>query len=170
MQETPAQYTQRMLSYVKGKNTLRVLASTPRQLAALLKGARKAKFTKRPAPDKWSVAEIIGHIADTEIVQSFRLRLILGSNGTPIQGFDQDAWAGFSHYEKQDTGHSLQAFRLSRERNVQLLKKIPAGMWDNFGMHSERGKETIMRVTEMMAGHDINHVRQIRAILKGGRT
>ncbi len=88
MQETPQQYTERILGYVKGKETLKVLASTPKQLSSLLKGVPKKKLLKRSQPDKWSIAEILGHIADTEIVCSFRIRLILGSNGTPIQGFD----------------------------------------------------------------------------------
>jgi hypothetical protein len=62
---------------------------------------------------------------------------------------------------------SLEAYRVTRERTLRLLKSIPRGMWANFGMHSERGKETVTRVTEMMAGHDINHLEQIRRILKG---
>ena len=166
MQETPQQYTERVLGYLHGKKTLAVLAATPKHLAALLKGVRGTRLTKRPAPERWSVAEILGHIADTETVQSFRLRLILGSNGTPIQGFDQDVWAGYSHYAKQDPALSLLAFRATRERNLWLLKQIPREMWDNYGMHSERGKETVTRVTEMMAGHDLNHLIQIRAILR----
>ena len=167
MKETPQQYTQRILSYVQGKGTLKVLASTPKQLSSLLKGVPKTKLTKRHEKDKWSVAEILGHIADTEIVCSFRIRLILGSNGTLIQGFDQDVWAQYSNYTKQDPAVSMEAYRINRKRNIHLLKSLPLEMWDNYGMHSERGKETITRVTEMLAGHDINHLNQIRLNLKG---
>ncbi len=167
MKETPQQYTERILSYVQGKETLKLLASTPKQLSSLLKGVPKTKLTKRSVMDKWSIAEILGHIADTEIVCSFRIRLILGSNGTPIQGFDQDVWAQYSNYSKQDPAVSLEAYRINRKRNIQLLKSLPHKMWDNYGMHSERGKETITRVTEMLAGHDINHLNQIRPIVKG---
>ncbi len=56
---------------------------------------------------------------------------------------------------------------MTRERTVRLLKSLPKGMWDSYGIHSERGKESVKRVSEMMAGHDINHMNQIRAILKG---
>lgn len=167
MQETPQQYTQRILGYLQGKKPVEVLASTPRQVAALVKGVTKKRLAKRPAPEKWSVTEILAHLADVEIVQDFRLRLILGSNGTPIQGFDQDVWAQYSEYAKHDPSLSLEAFRAARERTVRLLKSLPRGMWDNYGMHSERGKETVTRVTEMMAGHDINHLGQIRQILRG---
>jgi hypothetical protein len=165
MKETTQEYTQRILGYLEGKKPLEILAATPRQITTLLKGVTKQRLGKRPAPEKWSVTEILAHMADTEMVQGFRLRLILGSNGTPIQGFDQDVWAQYSEYAKHDPALSLEAFRALRERTVRLLKAIPRSLWDNFGMHSERGKETVARVTEMMAGHDINHVKQIRLLL-----
>jgi hypothetical protein len=167
MQETPQQYTERILSYVRGKETLKILASTQKKISSLLRGVPKTKLKKRPVQDKWSVADILGHIADTEIVCSFRIRLILGSNGTPIQGFDQDVWAQYSNYKKQDPAISLEAYRVNRMRNIRLLKSLPREMWDYYGIHSERGKETVTRVVEMLAGHDINHLNQIRLILKG---
>ena len=167
MKETPQQYTERILSYVQGKETLKVLASTPKRLSLLLKGLPKTKLTKRHTKDKWSIAEILGHIADTEIVCSFRIRIILGSNGTPIQGFDQDVWAQYSNYSKQDPAVSLEAYRINRKRNIHLLNSLSPEMWNNYGIHSERGKETVTRVAEMLAGHDINHLNQIRMMIKG---
>jgi hypothetical protein len=166
MKETPQQYTERILGYLNGKVTLKVLNSTPKELSSLLKGIPKSKLTKRPEPDKWSIAEILGHMADVEIVCSFRIRLILGSSGTPIQGFDQDAWANFSNYSKQDSSVSLEAYRLNRKRNIQLLNSLNRKQWNYYGMHSERGKETVSRITEMLAGHDINHGDQIRRLIK----
>ena len=167
MQETPQQYTERILSYQRGKDPLKVIATTPKQLTGLLKGLQKKKLAKRPAPEKWSVTEILAHISDTEMVFSFRIRLILGSNGTPIQAFDQDTWAEYSKYANHDPKLSLEAYRINRERNLRLLKTIPREMWEYYGMHSARGKETITRVTGMMAGHDINHLNQIRQIIRG---
>ena len=169
MRETPQQYITRTLGYLEGREPIEILSATPRQLAALIKGARKARLAKRPAPGKWSVAEILGHMADTEVVVGFRIRLILGANGTPIPGFDQDAWAKFSNYARQDPALSLEAFRVNRERTVRLLTPLPPRMWVFYGMHSERGKETVKRVTEMLAGHDINHLTQIRRMLQGQR-
>jgi hypothetical protein len=166
MQETPQQYTERILSYTKGKETLKVLESSPKQLSTLLKGVSKAKLSKKPMPNKWSVTEILAHLADAEIVASFRFRLILGSNGTLIQSYDQDVWAAYSNYVKQDPAVSLEAYRVNRRRNVQLLKSLPREMWSNYGMHNERGKETVERLAKMMAGHDINHMNQIRSIVQ----
>lgn len=167
MKETPQEYIRRVLGYLEGKKPMEILASTPRQIARLIQGVSKKKLAKRPAPEKWSVTEILAHLADTELVQGFRLRLILGASGVPIQGFDQDEWARYSDYAKHDPALSLEAFRVTRERTVRLLKSLPRDAWERYGMHSERGKETVTRVTEMMAGHDINHLKAMRGIMKG---
>jgi hypothetical protein len=167
MQETPQQYIQRILGYLEGKDPLEVLAATPRKVQKLVNGVGKKRLGKKPAPGKWSVTEILAHLADAEMVQGFRVRLILGSSGTAIQGFDQDVWAGYSDYPSHDPALSLEAWRANRERTLRLLKGLSKEQWEYFGMHSERGKETVKRVSEMMAGHDINHFRQIKAILKG---
>ena len=166
MQETPQEYTQRILGYLEGNQPMDILSTYPRKIAKLVKGISKKKLAKRPAADKWSVTEILAHLADAEIVHGFRIRLILGASGTPIQGFDQDEWAKFSNYAAHDPNLSLEAYRLNRERLLLLLQGLPKEAWDRYGMHSERGKETVTRVTEMMAGHDINHFKAIRGILK----
>jgi hypothetical protein len=162
MQETPQQYTQRILGYLEGKKPMEILAATPRQIARLVKGVSRKKLSQRTAPDKWSVTEILAHLADSELVYGFRIRIILEASGTPIQGTDQDAWAMFSDYAKHDPVLSLEAFRITRERLVRLLKSLPRESWDFYGMHSERGKETVTRVVEMLAGHDVNHMKQIK--------
>ena len=166
MQETPEQYTERILSYLHGRSPVTILASSPKRLTRLLKGVPAKKMQVRPAPERWSVAEILAHIADTELVFGFRLRLTLGASGTIIQAFDQDAWADYARYAKQDPKVSLQAYRILRERNLRLLKSIPKEMWERYGMHTERGKETVTRLSEMVAGHDINHLAQIEGILR----
>jgi len=162
MQETPQQYTERILGYINGRNPMEILAASPRQIARLVKGVSKKKLSQRPAPGTWSVTEILAHLADSELVYGFRIRIILQASGTPIQGTDQDAWAKFSDYAKHDPLLSLEALRTTRERNVRLLKSLPRESWDFYGVHSERGKETVTRVVKMIAGHDINHMMQIR--------
>jgi hypothetical protein len=167
MQETPQQYIQRILGYLEGKNVMDILAVSPRQVARLIKGVTKKRLSKKPSPEKWSVTETLAHLADVEIVQGFRIRLILGSSGIAIQGFDQDVWARYSDYSSHDPALSMEGYRVNRERTLRLLRRLPKAMWGSYGMHSERGKESVKRVSEMMAGHDINHVMQIKAILKG---
>ncbi|MGH2567781.1 MAG: DinB family protein [Bacteroidota bacterium] len=165
MQETTEQYTARITAYVQGKNHLKVLQATPKKIAGLIKKAPKTKLTKHPEADKWSVAEILAHLAESEIVFGYRLRLVLGANGTPIQAFDQNAWQANAHYLNRDAKNAFQLFEHLRANNIALLKSISKDQWDNYGMHEERGKETVSRMVEMYAGHDVNHVKQIQGIL-----
>jgi hypothetical protein len=167
MKETPQQYTQRVVNYLDGKQPLAVQASTAKKIDRLIKGVSPAKLRKRPAPDKWSVSEILAHLADAEIVVGFRMRLILGAPGTPIAAFDQDSWVMSGHYEKRNPNKSLEQFRAVREANLALLKSLTPDQWKHYGMHSERGQETIEHIVRMFAGHDINHLKQIEGISTG---
>jgi len=95
------------------------------------------------------------------------MRLILASNGTTIQAFDQDAWAETFNYGRRDPKTSLETFRVLRENNLRLLTSVPRGSWENYGQHQERGKETVEHIVKMMAGHDLNHVAQVERMAKG---
>ena len=165
MQETAEQYRQRVLSHLDGRDPLKMQAAAPKKLARLLKGLRATAARKRPDPAKWSINEIVAHLADTEVAVGFRLRMILGSPGVPIQAFDQDEWVKALHYEKRDLRQSLTQFRAFREANLALLKTLTPEQWKHHGMHSERGEETIETIVQMIAGHDINHMKQIERIL-----
>ncbi|PYX04803.1 MAG: hypothetical protein DMG88_23610 [Acidobacteria bacterium] len=166
MPETAPQYTQRLLSYIDGKKPLQLQQAAPRKLAALLKGRSKKQLTRRPAPDKWSAAEIAAHLADSEIAISWRLRQILSKNCIPIQAYDQDSWATTFDYAHRDPKQSLEMFRVLRGSNIALLKSVPGKLWDNYGVHEERGHESIAHLVRMVAGHDLNHLQQIERILK----
>jgi hypothetical protein len=165
MIETIPEYVQRIVGYAQGQQPLKIQAASAKKLERLLKGVPAAKLRKRPAPDKWSVAEIMAHLADSEIVTGFRVRQILGTPGTPIPAYDQDAWAKACRYEKRDARKSLEIFRVLREANLGLLKSLSAEQWKHHGMHSERGAETVERLVTLIAGHDLNHTQQIERIL-----
>jgi DinB superfamily len=165
MNETPQQYTQRMLGQLNGQKPLKVQAATAKKIKTILKGQPAAKLRKRPAPDKWSVAEIITHLLDAEIVGGYRMRMILGAPGAPIAAFDQNAWVLSGHYQKRDAHQSLQHFTAIREANLQLLKTLTPEQWKHYGMHAERGQETIEHMAVMYAGHDLNHIKQVESIV-----
>jgi hypothetical protein len=166
MHETPQQYTQRMLNNVGNQEPLGIQKATPKKLAALIRGKSKKQLTRRPEPGKWSVGEIMAHLADAELVVSWRLRQVLASNGVSLQPFDQDVWATTLGYAHRDGKQSLETFRVLREANLALLKSLPKSLWDNYGVHQERGNESVGHIVRMLAGHDINHLRQVEGILK----
>jgi uncharacterized damage-inducible protein DinB len=169
MQETPQQYTARMLSLAANKDPLKIQQATAKKLAAAIKKLDKKKLSKRPGPGKWAINEILAHLADAEVVGSWRMRIILCQNGAPIHAFDQDNWAGTFNYQKSDARKSLETFRTLRENNLAMLKKLPKELWQNYGEHSERGRETISHIVRMFAGHDLNHLGQVEQIAKVGR-
>jgi DinB superfamily len=166
MKETPQEYIKRMLGNAEGADPLKVEAGTPKKLERLIKGTPTAKLRKRPAPGKWSVAEILAHLADSELVRGWRMRQILGAPGTAIQSFDQDVWAISGHYEKRDPRRSLELFQVLREANLALLKSLAPEQWKHHGIHAERGQESIEHIVRLNAGHDINHTKQIERILE----
>jgi hypothetical protein len=165
MPETPQEYTKRILGNLNGKEPLTIMTATPARLAELTRGCTASKLASNPAPGKWSVTEILAHLADVEMVVGYRIRMILSKPGTAIQAFDQDEWAKLSQYVSIPATQSLEKQRVQRESNLTLLKALRLEQWEHYGMHAERGKETVSRVVEMTAGHDINHRRQIEKIL-----
>src|SRR5215475_6031884 len=166
MQETAEQYISRIVGYVEGQDAIKVQRATAGKLKKLSSGLTTSQLKWRSEPGKWSIAEIIAHLADAEIVASWRMRSVIGENGITIQPFDQDAWASVFEYRGRDAKRSLEVFRVLRENNLAMLKEIPRETWENYGMHLERGKESIAHLVRMFAGHDTNHVLQVEGIAK----
>jgi hypothetical protein len=166
MPETAEQYIGRILGYVEGQDAIKVQRNTAARLKKSIQGLSSKQLKWRPEPAKWSIAEIIAHLADAEVVASWRMRSVIGENGITIQPFDQDAWASVFDYRERDARRSLELFSVLRENNLAMLKEIPRATWDNYGMHLERGKESIAHLTRMFAGHDTNHLLQIERIVK----
>ena len=169
MQETPTQYMARILANVEGKDPLGVLEATPRSLARLVDTRREDLLRQRPAPGKWSAAEIVAHLADVEMVVGYRIRLVLGSPGVPIQAFDQDSWAAVEKYNDIPVSLALEAHAALRALNLRLFRSLSPEQLDYFGMHSERGQESVRKMITHVAGHDLNHLRQIEAIVGSAR-
>ena len=165
MPETAEQYISRILGYVEGQDAIKIQKTTAARLKKAIHGLTPTQLKWRPDPAKWSIAEILAHLADTEIVASWRMRSVIGENGITIQPFDQDAWASVFEYRDRDPKRSLELFRLLRENNLDMLKEISPATWENYGMHLERGKESIAHLARMFAGHDTNHVLQVERIV-----
>lgn len=157
-------YVKRILTNVIGKDPLNVLAQTPKRLRKLTKGLKKKQLRFQPAPGKWSITQIITHMADTELVLAFRLRISLAQSGSPLMAMDQDKWAAGLNYERADVDDQIDLFSAVRKQHISMWNSLPEDDWQKFGMHEERGKETVERITQHYAGHDINHLNQIEAI------
>jgi hypothetical protein len=159
-----AAYKTKILGHQAGADFLALQAAAPQTLASLVEGLSPPELSRRPAPDKWSIREIVAHLADDELVGGYRIRLILSSSGTEIQAFDQDVWSRTGRYDRADIRSSLELFRVLRQANLALLRALHDEEWEMFGVHAERGVETVRDIAMYFAGHDINHFKQIEAI------
>jgi hypothetical protein len=165
MKETFQEYTARMLSLAEGSDPLTMLAATPARIGALLAGCLPDDLRWTPTAGRWSIAEIVLHLADVEIVFAYRVRMILSSPGTPIQAFDQAAFVDAQRARTIDPFESLTLMTALRTSMVRLLRGLTDEEFDRFGMHAERGLESVRHMMRMLAGHDRNHLTQIERLL-----
>jgi hypothetical protein len=139
-----------------------ILMATAAAIRSMLEQIGDADASTRPAPGKWSPAEIVCHLADCELVFGFRLRQTLAEDNPTIQPFDQEKWAGA--YTGIPADDALNAFTALREWNLHLIEmSLPAAAGRKM-THPERGTMTFQNVVDTMAGHDLNHLAQLRNI------
>ena len=147
--------------FLDGRPRETILAATPNAIAEYLEilGPRQSAI---PAPGKWSAAEIVSHLADCEIVFAFRLRQTLAEHNPTIQPFDQEKWA--AQYPGTAAALALESFSALRKWNLLLIQSaLPAHAGRTMN-HPERGTMTFQTLVETMAGHDLNHLAQLRRI------
>ena len=166
MAETFEEYVGRIESYVKGRNPMRILRETPRRLARRVAGAPRRSLTAPPAPGKWSAGQILAHLSEIELLWGYRVRTMLERDDPELVGMDQDVWARAGRYERRDPAESLALFTALRRSHVELLSALTPKELARAGKHSHFGRLTIARIVRLLAGHDVNHGRQIDAILK----
>jgi len=144
---------------------LEVISTTADRLGRLTSGLGPDVCDRRPAAEKWSVREIIAHLADCEIVFAFRLRQALSEDHPTIQPFNQGAWA--ERYKVYDLPSAMTLFTAARGWNVKLVGGISAAERKLPVTHPERGTMTLWTIVETMAGHDINHLTQTERLALG---
>lgn len=168
MTETFEQYRERVLRYLGPRDPGRVLVATPRRLARLIAGRSPSVLARRPAPDKWSVTEILAHLADAELAFGWRIRNMVATPGASLQWWDEHLWSQKCGYARMPVRVSLATFEALRSGNMALLRSLPrAAREAAFGVHAKRGRQTLDEFVLLEAAHDLNHLRQVRALLRG---
>ena len=169
MDETFEDYTARIFSYVGKRDPLRMLRATPAALARRIAGVPARRLTARPAPGKWSVGEILAHLSEIELLWGYRVRTMLERDEPEIVGMDQEVRARVGRYEKRNPRESLALFTALRRSHLALLSVLPRKTLQRRARHSQFGVLTIFDIMRLLAGHDVNHTRQIDAILRKKR-
>jgi hypothetical protein len=148
------------------KDPIAMQREAPAVLAALIDGVPNEILSGSPAPGKWSVRAILAHMAEDELASSWRYRQMIEHDGAALPGFDQDLWARLGDYEAWTAAEGLAMFRLLREANLRLFSRLTAEEWQRSGTHAERGRITVESLARHMAGHDANHIAQVRRMLE----
>jgi hypothetical protein len=149
-------------TYLGSQDPFTVIAQTPSRLSSLLDTLGRERAGRAPAPGKWSPRHILCHLADTELAFAFRIRQALAEPHHVIQPFDQDKWA--APYNAFEARAAVDAFAAIRKWNIALIGTVPAAAFSKPLTHPERGQMTFQTLVETMAGHDLNHLRQLEAL------
>ena len=163
-----AEYLARIRGLAKSEEPLELQRRTPERIAELIANRTPEELRARPGEDKWSVGEILAHLAEDEIATAWRYRQMVEHDGIDLAGFDQDLWARLGDYRAREARESLELFRLLRNANLRFLEQLTDEQWECCGVHAERGRITVRELAGHMAGHDANHLERIRRILVRG--
>ena len=136
----------------------------PELLAVVLTGVYGDETDFSLAPGKWSIRQLIAHLADSELVGAQRFRQVIAEDNPALGAFDQDAWARNLDYARKQPKQSLESFRRVRAENYELLKSLPESAFERTGVHAERGPLTLRQLLEGYAEHAESHARQVQAI------
>jgi hypothetical protein len=162
--EERAKYAQAILGLVERREPLAVLRETPAAVARAIEGLSDAQLRQPEAPGKWSITQVLQHLADSDLVWGWRLRLILAQDRPTLTGYDQDLWADRLHYGDADPTQALDQLRVLRRGNLALIERATPEDLQRVGVHSERGEESAAYLCGLFAGHDLLHLRQIDRI------
>jgi len=161
------EYRQELLALIGDHDPLEVLAHTPSDLEARLAGVGENVLAMRPREGAWSVKEVLGHLGDTEWVYGYRLRMILSHHQPEIAGYDQELMVSGMAHNQRPASMLMEELRRLRGLNLDLYLRSKGPAWGRYGLHAERGEESVDLNVRLLAGHDLRHAAQIERTLKG---
>jgi len=158
-------YVRALLAVLGERDPLEVLAELESWLDRRFAGVPEAALRRPEAPGKWSAADVVQHLADSELVLGFRMRMILTEDCPSLQGYDQDKWAATLRYVDVPLAESRAQLHTLRAANLRIMRGLGPAELERVGMHSERGPESLGHLIKLMGGHDLVHRRQIDRVL-----
>jgi hypothetical protein len=157
-------YVASLFGALGSRDPMEVLRQTAVAIRQQCEGLSAAELATAEAPGKWSMVEVVQHLADSELVGAFRFRMVLAHDRPPIPGYDQDRWAARLRYSDTSLDAALEQFTALREANLRVLERAAPAELDRVGIHAERGEESVSTMIRMYGGHDLVHLRQLARI------
>jgi hypothetical protein len=155
---------ERYLAALGEHDPIESLRKAPKRLRKVLKGLSKKQLTRRSVEGKWSIKEVLAHLADGEVVLGARMRMVASMERPVLVGYDQDAFVRELRYDDVEPEQLLENFAAVRAINVAMLERLPDEVLARVGVHSERGDESLATMVFMYAGHDRLHEEQIERL------
>lgn len=121
-------------------------------------GLSREQLGRATAPGAWSVAQLVWHLMDSDLVASDRMRRVIAMERPLLLAYDENAYARSLGYERVDPTIAADLFRLNRRATAELLRTLPAEAFGRTGVHSERGVETLADVARMYTQHVDHHM------------
>jgi hypothetical protein len=159
-------YTAALLGILGSRDPFDVLRETSNALRRAVSGLSDKQLSLPEAPGKWSIRQVVQHLADSDLVGGYRVRMVLAHDRPMLIGYDQDLWAERLRYQDTDIEVALGDFGTLRRSNLRLLERASPADQQRVMLHAERGEESIAHMTRIYAGHDLVHLRQIDRIRK----
>jgi hypothetical protein len=157
----PRTYREKLFNLLAGRDPIEVLGQTASTLTDLVARHPAELLRGRAIQGKWTPNEIIGHLADSEWVYGYRLRLILCEDEPAILGFRQDAWVTSLRHNECEPSQLVEIFRMLRVLNLSVWRRMSPEDLQRSGQHNERGAESLALMVRLLAGHDLSHLHQI---------
>ncbi|HVG24783.1 MAG TPA: DinB family protein [Thermoanaerobaculia bacterium] len=158
-------YVKGLTDLTAGEEPLDVLARLGANMRAAIAGLTDVQLRRPESDGKWSMRDVVRHLADAELVLAFRYRMILAHERPPIAAYDQDLWVAKLERD-DDTETIVSDLEAVRSINLRLLRVQKPEAWERVGLHAERGEESLALLVRMAAGHDVVHTRQLARIRK----
>lgn len=162
--EQAAAYVAAVLDLLGPRDPLKVLRNTALALKQTLESLSDDDLVEPEGAGKWSIRHVLQHLADSELVWSYRLRMVLAHDRPQLTGYDQDLWAERLHYVDADAAQAIDDFVVFRNANLRLLDRASTTDLKRVGVHAERGEESLEHMLHLYAGHDLLHLQQIDRI------
>jgi uncharacterized damage-inducible protein DinB len=157
-------YTAAILELLGTRDPIDLLERTSDAIRVAIAGLSDEQLSQPESPGKWSLRHVVQHLADSELVWGYRLRLVLAQERPSLTGYDQDLWSERLHYDVLPVDEALDRFAVLRRSNLRLLANATPEDHRRVGVHSERGDESVAHMLRMYAGHDLLHLRQMARI------
>jgi hypothetical protein len=147
------------------KKNVEAAEASPKNVAMATSGLPDKVLRYKPSADKWCILEVLGHLADIEIVYAYRIRQMLADQNPVIAPMDQNAWAHKLGYMQSNAPELIAAYGLNRHGNIQLLRRVRLEDLAKSAFHPELKREmSLSEIVEKMGSHGEEHLVQIEKL------